>query len=192
MKAVVIFAHPNPESFNAAILGVVREELAKHGDVKIKDLYAMNWNPVLSNSDFQSFKGGKMPEDIVREQDAITWADLLVFIGPVWWYSVPAIMKGYIDRVFCEGFAYEYGEQGPRGLLNGKRALLITTSDADGQMSKETGMIEAITTTLVDAVFGFCGFDGAKYKNCFAVTAVSDESRQQMLDEIREFVGANA
>lgn len=189
MKTLVIYSHPNPKSFNAAILGVVKEELGKKGaEVKVKDLYAMNWSPVLSGSDFQQFLAGKAPEDIAREQADVSWADALIFVSPIWWYSFPAMLKGYIDRVFSQGFAYEYTQTGPRGLLQGKRAFIITTTGADESIANHTGMMNAINTSIVNGIFSFCGFAGAKYKNCFAVPMVSDEDRKGMLEEVREFV----
>lgn len=189
MKALVVFSHPNPTSFNAAILATVKEELQNKGaEVKVKDLYAMNWNPVLSGEDFQNFMSGQTPEDIAREQADVAWADVMILIGPIWWFSVPAMLKGYIDRVMSMGFAYQYTETGPKGLLGGKKAVIITTSGADEQVAAHSGMIESINRSLVRGVFGFCGFSEATYKNCFAVPSVTDEARKGMLEEIRELV----
>lgn len=189
MNVLVIYAHPNPMSFNAAIVKVVQEELEKKkAVVKVKDLYAMNWNPVLSSEDFQGLHSGQIPADIKQEQADVTWADVVIMIAPVWWHSVPAILKGYIDRVFTVGFAYEYTQTGPRGLLNGKKALVITTSGADEQTAQQTGMIRDLNNALVGAVFGFSGFAEFNNKNLFAVPTVSDEQRKQMLVEIRSTV----
>lgn len=191
MKAVVVYAHPNPMSFNAAIAAVVREELEKKKvEVKFKDLYAMKWNPVLSGSDFEGYHRGGIAEDVKLEQADIDQAGLLVMIAPVWWYSVPAILKGYIDRVFSIGFAYEYTSSGPRGKLSGKQGLLITTSGADERQNQRTGMTDLIKKSVADSLFGFSGFAGYQYKNFFAVPTVSDEGRKAMLGELRQFVQA--
>ncbi len=189
MKAVVLYAHPNPMSFNSAIAAVVKEELNKKGaQVTFKDLYTMNWNPVLSGKDFEGFHTNNVPADIKTEQADISGADLVVMVAPVWWYSVPAILKGYIDRVFSIGFAYEYTATGPRGLLTGKKALVITTSGADERAAKASGLVEGITNTVVNAVFGFSGFAEYKYKNFFAVPTVSDQERKAMLTELRQLI----
>lgn len=188
MKTLVIYAHPNPNSFNAAILGAVKEELGNKGaEVRVKDLYAMNWNPALSAADFQQMLGGKMPDDIAREQSDVSWADMLVVICPIWWFSIPAMLKGYFDRVFSQGFAYQYTETGPVGLLKGKRAAVITTSGADENIAKHSGMMESIKTSLVNGIFGFCGFEETRHMNCYAVPMVSDADRQRMLEQVREF-----
>lgn len=84
-------------------------------------LYELNFNPVLGASDFISFSKGNTPEDIKEEQEHISWADSITFIYPVWWAGLPAILKGYVDRVFSHGFAYAYGENGIEKLLSGKK-----------------------------------------------------------------------
>lgn len=189
MNALIVFAHPNPMSFNASLAKVVQEELAGQGaQVKVKDLYAMGWNPVLSSDDFEGYHTGKITPDVQQEQNDVAWADLVVFIGPVWWYSVPAIMKGYVDRVFSLGFAYKYTQTGPQGLLTGKKGLLITTSGADQKTAEAGGMLDVIRKSMADGLFGFSGFSAWEYKNLFAVTTVADEERKQMLTDIRQFV----
>ena len=189
MKVVVIYAHPNPMSFNSAIMTVVKEELEKKSaEVKVKDLYAMNWNPVLGTKDFEGYHKGILPEDIKAEQADISWADAVIMICPVWWYSVPAILKGYIDRVFSIGFAYEYTATGPRGMLTGKKALVITTSGADESTAQQTGMVDLITKSVVNPIFGFSGFAQYQYKNFFAVPTVSDNERKQMLTDLRQLI----
>lgn len=82
MNALVIYAHPNPMSFNAAVAKVVEEELkAKGAAVKVKDLYAMKWNPILSGEDFQGLHTGNIPADIKQEQADVTWADVVVMVA---------------------------------------------------------------------------------------------------------------
>lgn len=189
MNVLIVYAHPNPQSFNASVCQAVKEEVEKKGwQLKLKDLYAMNWNPVLSQSDYEAFHSGNIPADIMAEQADVSWADLVIMIAPVWWSSVPAILKGYIDRVFSIGFAYEYTPTGPRGKLGGKKALFITCSGADEQAAQANGMIAAIKRSLVDGFFGFCGIAEFKYKNLAAVTVVTDEERKKMLNDIREIV----
>lgn len=189
MNALIVCAHPNPMSFNAALAKVAREELENKGaQVKFKDLYGMNWNPVLSAADFQGYHTGRIPEDIQREQQDVSWADLVVLVGPVWWYSVPAILKGYIDRVFSIGFAYQYTPAGPQGLLSGKKGLVVTTSGADRQAAEAGGMLEVIRKSLVEGVFGFSGFAKYEYRNFFSVPTVADQDRKQMLTEMRNLI----
>ncbi len=192
MNTVLVYAHPNPLSFNAALAKVVQEEISKlGGPIKVKDLYSMNFNPVLSEKDFEGYHIGQVSEDVKQEQADIAWADLVILLAPVWWHSVPAILKGYIDRVFSIGFAYKYTSKGPEGLLKGKKGLLITTSGADQKAAEKTGMLTTLNNSLAGAVFGFSGFQEYKQHNFFAVPTVSDEARKQMLTELRELINSN-
>ena len=137
MNTLLVYAHPNAQSFNVALVKVIQEEIVKKGaQIKVKDLYAMNWNPVLSQKDFEGYHSGNLPEDINQEQADVAWSDLVIMVSPIWWYSVPAILKGYIDRVFSLGFAYKYTSTGPLGLLKGKKGLFITTSGANQQIGR--------------------------------------------------------
>jgi NAD(P)H dehydrogenase (quinone) len=188
VNTLLLYAHPNPHSFNAAIAQVIKEEIEKKGGpLKVKDLYAMNFNPVISQEDFQAFHSGQLPQDIQQEQADVSWADLIIMQGPVWWHSVPAILKGYIDRVFSLGFAYRYTKEGPQGLLKGKKGLLITTSGADQKAAEMSGMLTNLERAVA-GVFHFSGFEKYQHHNYFAVTTVSDEARKQMLAELRQLI----
>lgn len=189
MQALLVYSHPNPLSFNAAIAAVVKEELQNKGvKVKVKDLYAMKFNPVLSKEDFEGFHTGNIPADIKREQEDVKNADIVILVAPIWWYSLPAIMRGYMDRVFSLGFAYEYTESGPRGLLTGKKGLVITTAGADENAAKATGLDKVIDWGIAGALFGFCGFSKYESKIFYSVTTVSDEERKNMLTEVRKLI----
>lgn len=188
MNTLLVYAHPNARSFNASLVQVIQEEIINKGhQLKIKDLYAMNWNPVLSQNDFEGYHSGNLPEDIKQEQDDVAWADLVIMVAPVWWYSVPAILKGYIDRVFSLGFAYKYTATGPLGLLKGKKGLFVTTSGANKQDAEYGGMMKSLDKSL-GGVFTFSGFAEKKLHNLFAVPTVSDDERKQMLTEIRDLI----
>ncbi len=188
MNALIIYAHPNPGSFNAALAGVAEDMLEQNEiNLKVKDIYGLEFDPVLSEEDFKAFHTGYLPEDIQAEQADVKWADLLIIIAPVWWYSFPAILKGYIDRVFSIGFAYRYEPDGPHGLLGGKRVLVITTSGAEEETAISTGML-GIIQTMINGIFKFCGFDPIQYKNYFAVPTVNDQERIDMLNDFREIL----
>ncbi|MGE5454659.1 MAG: NAD(P)H-dependent oxidoreductase [Methylocystaceae bacterium] len=189
MKALVIFGHPNPGSFNGAIRDAVTIELEKAGaEVKVKDLYQMNFNPLLTVNDLQQIQSGSPPADIKREQEDITWADVIIMISPVWWHSVTAMLRGFIDRVFSYGFAYHYAGPKPEGLLPGKKGLLITTSGSSKRVDEYTHMTDNIRHTFVGGFFGFCGITEADYINCFDVTNVGDDERKKILEEVKTFI----
>ncbi|MDM5155495.1 NAD(P)H-dependent oxidoreductase [Bacillus sp. DX1.1] len=131
MNLLIIYAHPNPSSFNAAILEKVQKGLQEtNHSVTTLDLYEEQFNPVLI------FNEEKRRRDLVYEEETekyrklVKEADSFIFIYPVWWWGMPAILKGFIDRVFVTGFAYKYEGLIPKGLLTGKSAWVINTLDS--------------------------------------------------------------
>ena len=153
MNILIIYAHPEPKSLNGSLLdfSVKRFEAAGH-TVKVSDLYAMKWKAQLDADDFperasdapfdamrdskKAFAAGKQSEDITVEQQKLLWADGVVFQFPLYWYSMPAIMKGWVERVYAYSFAYGVGEHSDRrwgdrfgeGKMSGKRAMLLVTA----------------------------------------------------------------
>ena len=119
MRHFVVAAHPSVRSFNHAVVEAYTSELIERGHrVECRDLYAAGFNPILSARDLAAVARGKMAKDIKVEQAAIRRADVLTFISPLWWSGFPAMLKGYLDRVFCAGFAYVIkGEDYLPGLL---------------------------------------------------------------------------
>jgi NAD(P)H dehydrogenase (quinone) len=193
LKALIVFAHPDENSFNGAVLGAVKNVLtAEKAEHRIKDLYRMKWNPLLTTGDLQQLYNGQVPPDIAAEQADIRWADMLMFIYPIWWYEQPAILKGWIDRVMSHGFAYRMTETGMiEGLLKGKKAIVFTTSGADKESMDKNGITDAINTSMIKGTLGFSGFEKVQYKNLHSVPSVSDEERKQMLGEVEEMLRAS-
>ncbi|MFH8345050.1 NAD(P)H-dependent oxidoreductase [Streptomyces sp. NPDC018045] len=153
MKVLWLAAHPEERSLNGSLKDEGLRTLRAHGhEVQLSDLYAMKWNPVVDADDFDHTPGarlqisaaaerahgnGTLSPDIRAEQEKVTWADTLVVQFPLWWYGMPAILKGWFDRVFVKGFAYgindpatgqplRYGD----GPLTGKRAMTVVTAGA--------------------------------------------------------------
>ncbi|TYK44008.1 NAD(P)H-dependent oxidoreductase [Actinomadura decatromicini] len=152
MNVLWVFAHPEPRSLNGALRDHGAATLRSLGHrVRHSDLYAMGWNPVVGPADFghdprdrlvvgaaseRAHAAGTLASDIRAEHDKIAWADALVVQFPLWWFGMPAILKGWFDRVFVQGFAFgvtddqgrtlRYGDGG----LAGRRALVITTAGA--------------------------------------------------------------
>lgn len=148
MNVLLIYAHPEPDSLNGALKNFTVEHLQQAGhQIQVSDLYAMQWKSQFDGDDFpdrdpsQRFDPSRDSQvafeatDIKTEQQKLLWADMVIFQFPLWWFSMPAIMKGWIDRVYAYGFAYGVGEYsdthwGDRygeGTLAGKRAMLLVT-----------------------------------------------------------------
>ncbi len=189
MKALLVYAHPNPKSFNHAVLEAVKEEFAAAGVAfDVRDLYALSMDPVLKAEDFLAIREGKPLADVAKEQRFVKEADLLVVIHPVWWFSLPAILKGWIDRVFSAGFAYAYGKNGPEGLLKGKKVALFSTTGGSEKDYDTYGFKGAIRTAVDNGIFGFCGMEVILHHFMHAVPAVSQEEREAMLVQVRHLV----
>ncbi|MCS4300678.1 NAD(P)H-dependent oxidoreductase [Chryseobacterium sp. BIGb0232] len=160
MKHLIIYAHPNKASLNHLFKQTVEETLLqqKH-EVVIRDLYQINFDPVLSLEDIAGQRKGIVSEAIRTEQEYIAWAEVVTFIYPIWWTGMPGIMKGYIDRVFSYGFAYRYDNGVQKGLLAGKAAYIINSHGKAKAEYQEIGMNNALKLTLDTGVYTYCGFD---------------------------------
>jgi NAD(P)H dehydrogenase (quinone) len=153
MKVLLVFAHPEPRSLNGALRDIAVQELEAQGhEVRVSDLYADGWKSAVDRADFpalapdarlkpaaasgEAFAADALTDDVRAEHEKLLWADALILQFPLWWYTMPAILKGWVDRVYAYGFAYGVGEHsdahwGDRfgeGTLTGKRAMLIVTT----------------------------------------------------------------
>ncbi len=188
MRILAVYAHPSPKSFNRNILDAVLDEARIKGhEVSVLDLYALKFNPVLSDADMEEFNRGKTPKEIQKMQDEVSAANVVVYIHPLWWFAMPAILKGWIDRVFSYGFAYGHDSKGVKPLLAGKKAIIINTAGgAEGPSYDATGFKNAITKLNDQAIYAFVGFDIILRRFFFEVPARSEAERRQLLEELRQ------
>jgi NAD(P)H dehydrogenase (quinone) len=186
MNHLVIYAHPNPKSFNHAILETYIQELRKnHHEVRIRDLYSFLFDPVLQGAELAS--GGKrLSVDIIEEQKHVVWAHTLTFIFPLWWGGMPALAKGYLDRVFTEGFAYSFNEKGLNRLLKEKKVLTITTLGDQKKIYEDKGFIQAMNLLWNGIAFDFSGLEVIGNIYFGSVPWVSEEDRKKMLEEVKQ------
>lgn len=189
MNLLVIFAHPNQKSFCKAIVeSVIKAAEDKEASVTVRDLYQLGFDPILKSSDFESLREGKTPDDVAKEQELVTWADVIVLVYPIWWAGFPAMLKGYIDRVFTYGFAYENVDGNIKGLLNDKIAILFSTTGASNEMYENNGMSNAIMQTSDEAIFSYTGFKEINHTFFGSVPYVTDEVRRGFLDEVERVI----
>lgn len=160
MRHLIIYAHPNSKSLNHQLLETVTETLrsANH-EIEIRDLNQINFNPILSLEDMQGQRMGKVADEVQTEQDFISWAEHITFIYPIWWTGMPAVMKGYIDRVFSYGFAYRYDQGIQKGLLTGKKTIIINTHGKSHDEYERMGMDKALTLTSDQGIFLYSGLE---------------------------------
>ncbi|WP_100486188.1 NAD(P)H-dependent oxidoreductase [Sporolactobacillus pectinivorans] len=187
MHVLVIYAHPDRQSFNQAIYQEVVKGLKDGGQLfDTIDLYEEAFNPVLQFSQAKK-KATLDSEDsdpkMARYRQMIDSADHLIFIYPIWWYGMPAILKGFIDRVFISGYAYKYVHNIPKGLLRGKSATLIYTMDSPAFYTRL--FRQSIEWRSVKRpIFYFCGIRPVKRLMFPGVRTSSEKTRKKWLRKI--------
>lgn len=201
MQVLIVYAHPEPRSFNGAMLDVAVRTLTEAGHtVTVSDLYAQNFNPVAGAHDFlgranpealdigteqaHAARTGGFAPDVQAEIDKLMAVELLILQFPFWWYSVPAMLKGWIDRVFAYGIAYDFGRTWDRGVFRGRRAMLSFTTSApptsqlpDGR----NGDLERTLWPLHGGTLALCGFDVLRPFVAPAVRWVDEATRREIL-----------
>lgn len=187
MKNLILYCHPNPESFCHAILETVLQSLkAKGQEAEVRDLYTLNFSPVKTTADFTDIKGGSVSDDIKAEQELLLKADRLIVIYPVWWAGLPAMLKGYIDRVFSYGFAYSYDFKDLSTFkLAGKEVCLFTTMGAPNFFYRLTLMLAAMAKTSDGGIFSFCKMKVREHAWFGGVPSSTAEKRAAYLARVR-------
>ena len=192
MNHLVVFAHPNQKSFGKGIVDTIQRVCQENeANVRVRDLYEIGFDPILKPSDFVALQSGNTPEDIKTEQEHIKWADVITFVYPVWWVGLPALLKGYVDRVFSYGFAYESVNGDPRGLLNGKKALLFCSTGSPNEVYDQNGMHDSMKQTTDAGIFNFTGIEVISHTFFGSVPSVPDETRKEYLKEVEKIVKDN-
>jgi NAD(P)H dehydrogenase (quinone) len=213
MRVLIVHAHPEPKSFNGAMTRTAADALTAAGhEVEVSDLYAMRFNPVSDRSNFTTtldpdhFRqqaeeahavthDGFAP-DIQAEMDKLFRCDALVLQFPLWWFGLPAILKGWVDRVFASGGRiYGGGKWYDRGVFSGKRAMCSVTIGGAPPMYSELGLNGPITAILFPINHGVLYFTGFTVVEPFLVHAparISAGDRAAHLDRYRERVLALA
>ncbi len=206
MNVLIVHAHPEPQSFTAALRDQARSTLEAQGhQVQVSDLYAMNWNPVASAADFASrdnpdylvyaleqrlgVKNASIAADIQAELDKLLWADLLILNFPVFWFSVPAMLKGWIDRVLVSGVCYGGKRFYDQGGLAGKKALVTLTLGGREHMFGEGaihGPLQDMLRPLLRGTLAYVGYDVLEPFVAWHVPYISQEAREAFLHSYRQ------
>lgn len=184
MQTAVIYAHPNPNSFNGAILNQVIKALedGKHS-YDVIDLYKDRFDPVLLFDEKKRRSDMKRDPETAEYRRIVKNADHLIFIYPLWWGGMPAIMKGFIDRVFAAGEAYTYQGKLPKGLLKARTASVYYTADAPSWYLRFWRR-DADWVTVKDVMLKFCGVRRVRRLLFAGVKDSSDGKRTQWLDRV--------
>jgi len=202
MKVFIVYAHPEPKSFNGALFRVAQDVFREGGhEVQVSDLYAMGFNPVVSRKNYTSVKdpetfkpqiedmhatesGGFAP-DIEAEIRKMEWCDFMLWQHPLWWFGLPAILKGWVDRCFAMGRTYGGGRLYENGVFKGKRAMLSLTTGGPAEAYAKGGFngdINAVLRPIHRGILNFTGFDVLAPHIIYAPVRLRDEQRKAILE----------
>lgn len=201
MNVLIVFAHPERASFVGALLDTAQRVLTEAGhSVVVSDLCADGFDAAAGAADFtdranpdylnvgaeqaHAAQHSTFAPVLQREMDRVAAADLVIFLFPMWWFSVPAILKGWIDRVFAYGVAYDFERTWNRGVYGGKRAMLAFTTGAPAAVFEpdgRSGDLERVLWPLHGGVLALCGFEVLQPFTAWAVPWIDDAGRRQVL-----------
>jgi NAD(P)H dehydrogenase (quinone) len=158
MKHAVIVAHPKPDSLTAAVARTYAEALRGFGEeVLVRDLYALDFDPRLKAAEIPGPGGYKAAPDIVAERGLLAEVKVFAFVYPLWFNAPPAILKGYVDRVFSMGFGYRPAFGGTEPGLEGRQLISFTSSGAPDAWGADTGALDALGLVFDGHVAAVCG-----------------------------------
>jgi NAD(P)H dehydrogenase (quinone) len=189
LRHLVILAHPGTVSFNRSVVETYIAAVKELGhQAACRDLYTMNFNPVLSARDITALARGTLPRDIGTELNAIRKADVVALVSPLWWRGFPAMLKGYVDRVFTAGCGYLSNGGDGRSNLSGRKGILITTAESSTDELRRSGALRALMTDHRQ-MLKYCGIElmGELYLDKIAAT-MSRAKGERLLGTVRRFV----
>lgn len=212
MNVLIVYAHPEPTSLSGSLKAFTVERLQQAGHtVHVSDLYAMQWKSQVDAADHpdrdpsapfhasldsrQAYANGAQSADIAAEQDKLRWADAVILQFPLWWFSMPAILKGWVDRVYAYGFAYGVGEHsdchwGDRygeGAMSGKRAMLVVTTGGWASHYAPRGIngsIEDVLFPIQHGILFYPGFEVLPPHVIYRTGRVDDASFPALLESL--------
>jgi len=212
MNVLIVHAHENPASFCSALANTAKKHLmAQEHSVVITDLYKKQFNPVggkhdftqLSNAPYYKYaleqmhanKNGSFVPQLLEERNQLEVADVLIFNFPLWWFGLPAILKGWVDRVLSYGFAYggEYGVY-KQARFQGKQAFLCLTTGSPVSFYTEEGIhgrsLEAILKNIHQGILEIVGYEVLPPFVGYGVSRITDDERATILKQYHQHLEA--
>ncbi|MBK8925929.1 MAG: NAD(P)H-dependent oxidoreductase [Crocinitomicaceae bacterium] len=208
-KILIVHAHPEPQSFCSALKSKAESHFNAHGaEVKVTDLYQIGFNPVGGKDDFLSLSNPSYFKyqaeqtnasqhnlfcaEVKAEMEKLEWCDTLIFNFPLWWFGLPAILKGWVDRVFAMGFVYGAGKGVyDNGVYKNKIAFAVITTGGPEQAYGNTGKNGDLDTILFPIHHGMFYFAGMQVINpfiSFSPVRLSDDERQKEILRFENFL----
>lgn len=204
MNILSVYAHHEPSSFTSVLKNTALSILVSQGNqVAETDLYAMGFEPKAEKVDFKVTSGNHFnymleqrysanhergfSPDIIDEINKVEQADIIIIHTPIWWLGVPAILKGWFDRVFTMGLAWDSGKIYEEGLYKGKIAMLCVVAGGPKEFYRETGKhkatIEQVLHPIQHGIFAFCGMNVLEPFVVFNSLGLDESARNQIIRE---------
>ena len=184
----IIYAHPYEQSFNHAILQRVRELLESKGEAyKLIDLYADGFNPAYTKEELALFNQGKALDPLVLHyQEILKKTDRLIFIFPIWWADMPAIVKGFEDKVFLKTLAYNPTPTGIKGCLTQIREAVVITPSTAPTWYLKFFCGNVIGKTMIGHTLKGIGAGSGRWINFGGMDKSTAQARQSFLDKLSD------
>ncbi|MCK7316352.1 NAD(P)H-dependent oxidoreductase [Enterobacter cloacae] len=190
--ALIVTAHPIETSLSHTLAQRIAGMLQEQGtQVEIADLHAEGFSPAMIRADLDLYHGdaSALPDDVLREQQRVERADMLIFVFPFYWWSVPALLKGWFDRVLTVNWAYKVGEEGRIvGNLRDMPVRLVATAGSDIAGFDKHGYSAAIQSQIVEGVFGFCGLKNVTLDILYEADSASPQQVDDFLQSLNKLV----
>lgn len=190
--ALIVTAHPIETSLSHTLAQRIAGKLQEQGtQVEIADLHAEGFSPAMIRADLDLYHGdaSALPDDVLREQQRVERADMLIFVFPFYWWSVPALLKGWFDRVLTVNWAYKVGEEGRIvGNLRNVPVRLVATAGSDIAGFDKHGYSAAIQSQIVEGVFGFCGLKNVTLDILYEADSASPQQVDDFLQSLNKLV----
>jgi len=186
VRHLVVLAHPDPASFNAAAAHAYAAAVESCGHrATLRDLYAQDFDPRLTARELPWRPDFAPGADAAGERAMVREADVIAFVYPLWFNAPPAILKGYVERVMGPGCGYAQDDAGPWPLLTGKALVSVTTSGAPGAWVDQTGALELLKAGFDRHVAAVCGLSVLEHLHLGGVTpGIRADAARAMLDEV--------
>lgn len=206
MNVLIVYCHPEKKSFNHAMFQTARDTLRKSGwEICTSDLYAMRFDPVSSRSAYKTVKNAEVFRQQQEEMFAserhtfadflevemrqIEWCDLMIWQFPLWWFGLPALLKGWVDRTFAMGRVYGGGHMYENGFCHDKKALLSLTTGSPADAYRAGGVngdLLALLRPVWHGMLQFAGFEVLRPNVVYGPARMSETLRRQALDNFAE------
>lgn len=188
MKHLIVYSNPDDKSFSNEIKEFIKSYSLERGhEVEVRDLYRIAFNPVLKLEELESLSKGVTLPDVRREQEYLEWADVITFVYPIWW-EIPAMMKGYFDRVFAYDYAYTYTTDGPKGLLPPKKVFRLNPMGTPREVYEKNGLRKTYENAIDKGIIESTGMRVVKSK-LFGSSPREDKGLQdKYLGEIKDII----